>query len=535
MSPQIFIAQIKPTIGALHFNSKKIQAALEEAKKVGAKFVVTPELALTGYPPLDLLQMPEFLDDVKNEVERLISLTDGITLFLGTPRPNETGIGKPLFNSCLILKDGKLIGIYDKELLPTYDVFDERRYFEPGTKSPLFTIDGYKFAVTICEDIWGEETTPLYHKDPIVALEGKTIDLAINLSASPYHLQKSKERIAIGARVAKLLHCPFLLCNQVGGNDGLLFDGASFLLDQKGSLKMLLPSFEEEGALASFSGPIAPGKPIEEEVFEALKMGVADYCHKLGFKKVLLGLSGGIDSALVAAIAAAALGKENVTGVLLPSRYTSDSSNKDAEVLAKQLGIKTITFPIEEPHTAFLNLLEPHFVGLPADVTEENLQTRIRGTLLMALSNKWNALLLTTGNKSELATGYATLYGDMCGALAVIGDLTKAFVYKLSRYLHLPAAILEKEPTAELKHNQKDRDSLPPYDIVDRVVSAYVEEHLPKQEIAKRENVSLEIVEELIRKIHKNEFKRRQAPPVLRVTSKSFNLGRYFPIVERWR
>ncbi len=327
---------------------------------------------------------------------------------------------------------------------------------------------------------------------------------------------------------------PFLLCNQVGGNDGLLFDGSSFLLNDKGELKALLPSFEAMGSLVNFDGPIAPFRGPEEELFEALKIGVADYCHKLGFKKVLLGLSGGIDSALVAAIAAAALGNENVTGVLLPSRYTSNSSNTDASALAKQLGIKTISIPIEEPHKAFIDLLNPHFFGFPEDVTEENLQTRIRGVLLMALSNKWGALLLTTGNKSELATGYATLYGDMCGALAVIGDLTKAMVYRLARYLHLPQAILDKEPSAELKPNQKDSDSLPPYDIVDRVITAYIEEHLPKLKIVEREKVPLEVVENLISKIHKNEFKRRQAPPVLRVTSKSFNLGRYFPIVERF-
>ena len=535
MLPPIFIAQLRPTVGALVANRQKIAEHIERAKMEGAKFIVTPEFALTGYPPLDLLLLPEFLNDIQQEIDQLIPQTLGITLFLGAPRPNPHPTGKPLLNSCLVISDGRFIGAYDKQLLPTYDVFDERRYFEPGIGSPLFTIDGYRFALTICEDIWGEETTPLYHEDPIDKLEDRQIDLLINLSASPYHLQKEKERIAIGARIANELKCPFLLCNQVGGNDGLLFDGASFLLDEKRTVKALLPSFQEVGTLVSFDGPIAPPKNWEEELLEALKTGVADYCHKLGFKKVLLGLSGGIDSSVVAAIATAALGKENVTGVLLPSRYTSDASNKDAENLAKQLGIKTISIPIEAPHIAFQQLLEPYFSGLPADVTEENLQTRIRGVLLMALSNKWGALLLTTGNKSELATGYATLYGDMCGALAVIGDLTKGSVYRLGRYLNLPKSILEKEPTAELKPNQKDSDSLPPYDIVDRVVASYVEEHLPKQKIVERENVPLEIVEELIRKIHKNEFKRRQAPPVLRVTSKSFNLGRHFPIVERWR
>jgi len=534
MLPPIFIAQLRTTVGALSLNRESIAQQIALAKKAGAKFVVTPELAITGYPPLDLLLLPEFLEETQKEIDLLIPETKGITLFLGAPRPSPFGSGKPLLNSCLILKDGQYIGAYDKKLLPTYDVFDERRYFEPGKHDALFTLDGYKIAITICEDIWGEETTPLYHQDPLDLIEGQSIDLVINLSASPYHLQKGKERIAIGERVAKKMGAPFLLCNQVGGNDGLLFDGSSFLLNDKGQLKALLPSFEACGSLVNFDGPIASLRGPEEELFEALKIGVADYCHKLGFKKVLLGLSGGIDSALVAAIAAAALGSDNVTGVLLPSRYTSNSSNTDASALAKQLGIKTISIPIEEPHKAFIDLLNPHFFGFPEDVTEENLQTRIRGVLLMALSNKWGALLLTTGNKSELATGYATLYGDMCGALAVIGDLTKAMVYRLARYLHLPQAILDKEPSAELKPNQKDSDSLPPYDIVDRVITAYIEEHLPKQKIVEREKVPLEVVENLISKIHKNEFKRRQAPPVLRVTSKSFNLGRYFPIVERF-
>ncbi len=526
-----YAAQLNPTIADLSKNREKIVTAIERAKKEGADLIIFPELALTGYPPQDLLFMPHFLDAVEKEAKKIEAATGVITALVGMPRRH----GKKLYNSCVIYQNGKELKCYDKRLLPNDDVFSEKRYFEPGNCEVIFEIQGKRVAVLICEDIWGEGPN-----DPVASLHGKGVDLLLVLNASPYYLGKSDLREEVVKRVAKQLGCQVFTCNQVGANDQLIFDGYSVLIDKNGEIALRLKGFAEEERLIDDSKPesLKIREGVEEN-FEALKLGLFDYCQKLGFKKVLLGLSGGIDSAVVAAIATAALGKENVLGVLMPSRYSSEDSIEDAALLAKNLGIETLNLPIEEMHKSALQTLEVPFEGLNQDITEENIQSRIRGLLLMALSNKFGRLLLNTGNKSEMALGYCTLYGDMCGALSLIGDLPKGAVYDLANWINrdqelIPKRSISKEPTAELRPDQKDVDTLPPYSIVDQVVIGYIEDHLSPEEIAKRGNIELSLVKELIRLIHLNEYKRRQAPPILKVSHKTFSAGRHYPIVERW-
>ena len=523
---KIYLCQLNPTIGDIKGNKEKIIRKIEEAKRSGAQLAIFPEMALTGYPPQDLLLRPHFIKKVWEAAEEIEAHTDGIHVLVGLPRKNPSRSGKPLFNSCAIFTNRVLADFYDKMLLPTYDVFDERRYFEPGYHPYVIGIGGKKVAITICEDIWDEH----YAHSPITDLKQQHVDLLINISASPYHVGKHEMRMKMAQKAAKALHCPALLVNQVGGNDTLIFDGHSFMISPSGSMLVELPLFEEACTLIDLDhlrSQTVEHHPIEEELLQALTLGLRDFCHKQGFQKALIGLSGGIDSALVAAIAVRALGKENVLGVLLPSRYSSSHSVADAEVLAKQLGMETVTLPIEPAHAAMLGVLQG-----AEGVTEENIQSRIRGTLLMALANKNKALLLNTGNKSEYAVGYCTMYGDMCGALSVIGDLTKKDVYSLSKYLKLPEAIIQKEPSAELKPNQKDADYLPTYSILDQIVSSYVEEDLSPSEIAAKMHLKLEYVLEWCDKIDRADFKRMQAPPILKVTRKSLSYGRHFPIVK---
>lgn len=542
---RIAAVQINPTIGDFAGNSAKIKAGIELARKGGADLVLFSELCLTGYPPEDFLLRKEFIRDGQKHLKDLIPLTSGITAVIGFPRLNPSEKEKELFNSAAIIQDGKLLGYYDKQLLPTYDVFDEKRYFEPGKQMPIWNIAGQKVAITICEDIW-EHSELLkftsYHCDPVEDLLPQHPDLLINLSASPYSEGRVKDRIAVCTKAAQTLKCPVVFCNQVGGNDSLIFDGYSLHIGDDGYLKGIAKGFEEDilWVDTTVKSPEIP-QPDDTigDLYKALVLGLRDYFHKSGFQKACLGLSGGIDSALVACIAAEALGSKNVLCVSLPSRYSSPSSTTDAEQLKNVLGLDYMTIPIEGPFTSFLELLEPLFGAREFDTTEENLQARIRGMIMMALSNKLGYIVLSTGNKSEMAMGYATLYGDMCGGLGVINDVTKMQVYALARWINrskeiIPWNTIHKPPSAELKLNQKDSDSLPDYAIVDSVLKDYIELHLSPKEIAARRGFDLALVEELIRKIHRNEYKRRQAPPGLRVTEKAFSAGRRFPIVQKY-
>lgn len=534
----ILIAQINPTVGDIAGNQKKILAAIEQGKAQGADLVLTSEMAVTGYPPEDFVLLCSFVQSVEEALLPLINASKGIGVIIGTLRKNTSQTGKPLFNTAAICYDGKLLGFQDKIRLPTYDVFDECRYFEPGKESPSWQIGPHKIGVTICEDIWQHT---FYAKDPIQMLQKTKIDLLVNLSASPFYSGKTSSRLQACSHAAKTLQCPAVLCNQIGGNDSLIFDGHSISVNGKGELTDIANGFCEDFPIfdTAKTEQITFPQDTMKDLHDALVLGVRDYFVKSGFKKACIGISGGIDSALVACIAVEALGKEHVFGVAMPSRYSSEESVKDAEDLCKNLGISLELIPIEGPHQSYLDLLTPHFKGKKADSTEENLQARIRGMILMALSNKMGYILLSTGNKSELAMGYSTLYGDMCGGLAVISDLTKEQVYALSLYINrdkeiIPESTMTKPPSAELRPGQKDTDSLPEYPIVDAVLKAYIEEGKPAEEIAAQNGLELDLVLSLIKKIHANEYKRRQSPPGLKVTEKAFSIGRRFPIVQGW-
>lgn len=540
---RVLVAQVNPTVGDLKGNVAKVLAAIATGRKQNADLVLLSELVLSGYPPGDFLLLSHFIDAIEISLEEIVAATRGIALILGLPRRNTARTGKRLFNSAALIEDGSLIGFQDKRLLPTYDVFDERRYFEPGQQTSVQVIAGRKVGVTICEDIWqhSEQLKEAnYSCDPVLELQGQNPDYVVNLSASPFSVGKGNTRLQVCTKAVSVLKCPLVLCNQVGGNDSLIFDGHSLAIGADGRLLASGKKFSEELMLVDLDHSKAislqHSNPAED-LFQALVLGVRDYFWKSGFKRACLGLSGGIDSAVVACIAAEALGANNVLGVSMPSRYSSQGSLQDAKHLAGNLGIGYSTLPIEMPFQAYLDLLVPEFEGKPIDTTEENLQARVRGMLLMALSNKHGYITLSTGNKSELAVGYSTLYGDMCGGLAVLSDVTKRQVYALAEWINrdkeiIPASTIQKAPSAELRPNQKDSDSLPDYDILDNVIEAYVEGHLSQEEIVRKFGYSAALVESLIQKIHRNEYKRRQSPPGLRVTEKAFTAGRFFPIVQ---
>lgn len=541
---RILAAQLNPTIGDFEGNTKKILQTLDHARTQKADIVVFPEMAICGYPPEDLLLHAAFVEAVEMQLEKIVRASSGLMVVVGLIRKNPSHTEKPLFNSAAIIQDSKLIGYEDKCLLPTYDVFDERRYFESGSSIKLWEYKGKKMAVMICEDIWqhsGVEFTNYLH-DPVVDLASSKPDFLINISASPYQFQKPEVRLKVCVKSAKTLKCPVILCCQVGGNDQLIFDGYSLCVDQNGALRQVAAGFKEELLFIDLSAlppPFAFKCDEVEDLYRALVLGARDYFHKLGFKKTCLGLSGGIDSALVACIAVDALGKENVLALAMPSRYSAPASMTDAHELAQRLGIRVTEVPIEEPFESFLKLLEPHFEGRPIDVTEENLQARIRGIILMAFSNKLGYIVMSTANKSEMAMGYSTLYGDMCGGLAVISDVTKTQVYTICRWLNrhrelIPQSIIDKPPSAELRPNQKDSDTLPDYEIVDTVIQAYVEELLSPEEITRKYNLPPALIADLIHRIHLAEYKRRQAAPGIRVSKKAFRVGRRYPIVQRW-
>ncbi len=542
---RVLVAQLNPIVGDFEGNIRKIIQTLDRARSKQIDLVVFSEFVLCGYPPEDLLLHSAFVDANKKYLEKVVQTSTHLMVVLGMVRRNPDKKEKPIFNSAAIIQDGKLVGFEDKQLLPTYDVFDERRYFEPGTRTQIWEFKGKKIGVMICEDIWqhaGFVSDTYYAHDPVLDFQALKPDIVLNLSSSPYQYQKPETRVQVCAKCARTLDCPVILCCQVGANDQLVFDGYSLYVNRKGQLAQVAKGFEEDEMVIDLDAPAHPcafSYDPTKDLYHALVLGVRDYFHKQGFQKGCLGLSGGIDSALVACIAADALGKENVLAVTMPSRYSSPGSVTDSEILARNLGIELLHISIEKPFQGFLELLQPYFRGKAADTTEENMQARIRGMILMTISNKHGYIVMSTGNKSEMALGYCTLYGDMAGGLGVISDVTKQQVYMLSRWLNrekevIPQSIIDKVPSAELKANQKDTDSLPAYDIVDKVLQGYVEEYLTPEEIARKYAIPIDVVLNLVRRIHGAEYKRRQAPPGIRVTKKAFSIGRRYPIVQSW-
>ena len=556
---KIAIAQLNPTVGDLTANSQRILNAAEKAVEAGCHLLLTTELSLTGYPPRDLLIRPSFIEATTEKLQQLaIDLPPQIAVLVGTIQQNldyQTKGGNPIFNSAALLEKGKVKQYFQKRLLPTYDVFDEDRYFEPGLESDFFVLeDTLKIGVTICEDLWNDELfwgKRNYPCNPFQDLAHLEVDLVVNLSASPYQVGKQKFRQSLISHTAKRYNIPILYANQVGGNDDLIFDGCSFAFNKNGDKILSLKPFETDFAVIEFdtqtqdlianSNQNQDIKLIEnedQEIWLALVLGVKDYVKKCGFSKVVLGLSGGIDSALVAAIATEALGAENVLGVLMPSPYSSDHSIQDALELANHLGIQTQTLPIGNLMQIFDQTLEPMFAGTSFGLAEENLQSRIRGTLLMAVSNKFGHLLLTTGNKSEMAVGYCTLYGDMNGGLAVIADVPKTRVYSLCSWLNeyhgkeiIPHHVLVKPPSAELKPGQVDQDSLPPYEILDDILYRLIEKHQSLTEIVEAGHEQA-VVKKVIRLVMIAEFKRRQAAPGLKISDRAFGTGWRMPIAK---
>jgi len=540
---KIGLLQLNFTIGDFEKNSEKVLNAYLRAVRLGAELCVAPELGICGYPPRDLLNRKDFLQSHDRTLRELAKKVGKVPLIIGGIEKNKKKDGRSLHNSAFLLEKGKARVVAQKSLLPTYDVFDEDRYFEPGTRNEPLRLGKEKVGVTICEDIWNDEDLwpeRRYRRDPVRELAKKGIDLLINLSASPWSMGKEKVRHRLLAEVAKREKIPVVQVNLVGGNDELVFDGESMVVGTRGGLLGVGAAFAEEVRVVDLGG--REEKPVwaedEEQVFRALVLGTRDYLEKCGFREVVLGLSGGIDSALTAVIAVEALGKDRVLGVAMPSRFSSPGSVTDAEVLAKNLGIRFVKIPIEDSFAAMLRSIAPVRAGKQGGLTEENLQSRLRGVILMAISNDSGRLLLTTGNKSELAVGYCTLYGDMCGALAVIADVPKTMVYQISKWVNrngeiIPRDSIEKAPSAELRPDQKDQDSLPPYEELDRILESYVVHEGSLDAMAKK-GISKKVAQEIVRKIDLSEYKRRQAAPGLKVTTKAFGLGRRVPIAQRF-
>ncbi len=538
---RIGFAQINPTVGDLAGNYAKILAAYRELVSIGADVVLSPELGLPGYPPQDLVFKSQFVPLNLAALAELHAQTGDVPLLVGYVDINA-GQGRPFHNAAALLQRGKPIRKFFKRLPPTYDVFDEARYFEPGPATEPIEIAGVRCGVTICEDIWSADylPRPLYRCDPLAELAAAGATCILNLSASPFEIGKPRRRFEMLAARARHHHVAIAYCNSLGGNDELIFDGNSLAIAPDGSCITRLASFAEASAICNLqSATCSPAfQPEEEELFSALVLGTRDYLAKCGFRTAVLGLSGGIDSAITAVIAAAALGKENVLGVTMPTRYSSGGSVSDSLQLANALGIRCLTIPIEPSFTAFKAQMAPHFEGRAEDVTEENMQPRLRGMTLMALSNKFGHLLLTTGNKSEIAVGYCTLYGDMCGGLAVISDVPKTMIYRLARWLNrareiIPRATIQKAPSAELRPDQRDQDTLPPYEILDPILEHLVEDHLSLDEIIAR-GFQPDTVRWVVKRVAQNEYKRAQSVPGLKVTSKAFGAGRKMPVAQRF-
>lgn len=529
----IAVAQLNFTVGDLSANAARIVAAMGEARHRGASLMVTPELALSGYPPEDLLLRPDFYRACSREIDRIVAQTRGLALVLGHPVARDGHH----YNAASVICDGRVLHTYCKQLLPNYEVFDEERYFDRGDAHCVFELEGVRLGVTICEDLWAP--------GPARAARAAGADLLVGINASPFHVNKGARRLEVVRERIAETGMPVLYCNMVGGQDELVFDGASFAVDAAGTVAYRAPSFEERLDILHYrdgrweADGVAPERPVEEEVYEALKTGVRDYLGKNGFPGAIIGLSGGIDSALTLAVAVDALGADRVRAVMMPSPYTAQMSLDDSRAMVAGLGVRYDEIPISAAMETFAQMLAPQFEGLPADTTEENLQSRIRGMLLMALSNKTGAIVLTTGNKSEMATGYATLYGDMAGGFAVLKDLYKTFVYRLSTWRNsvgavIPENIITRPPSAELKPDQTDQDSLPPYEVLDAIIEAYMErDHSPREIIA--QGYSEGDVRRTVLMLKRNEYKRRQAPVGIRITRRGFGRDWRYPITSRYQ
>ncbi|MEL6496780.1 MAG: NAD+ synthase [Cyanobacteria bacterium J06623_7] len=550
---KIAIAQLNPTIGDITNNAQHIIDAAKNAAEQNVRLLLTPELSLCGYPPRDLLLYPGFVELMSQELKAIaLQLPESIAVLVGTvetnPQAAEKG-QKPLYNSMALLDGGEIKQVFHKRLLPTYDVFDEDRYFEPGYEANYFTLDDTKIGVSICEDLWNDEQfwgKRSYEVNPIEELAQLGVDVIVNLSASPYTVGKQQLREAMLHHAATSYHQPVLYVNQVGGNDDLIFDGNSVAFNPDGEIICRAKSFETDLVVVDLTNltSVAPQLSLKvdqdsnAEIYRALVLGVKDYARKCGFKRAILGLSGGIDSALVAAIASKALGAENVLGVLMPSPYSSGHSVSDALDLVDNIGINSQKLEIKPAMSAYDQILDPMFAGTEFGIAEENIQSRIRGNLLMAIANKFGYLLLSTGNKSEMAVGYCTLYGDMNGGLAVIADVPKTRVFALCRWLNhnqevIPHNIITKPPSAELKPDQKDSDSLPPYEVLDNILERLICQHQSSSEIIAAGHDS-EVVNKILKLVTRAEFKRRQAPPGIKITDRAFGTGWRMPIASRW-
>lgn len=544
---KIALLQLNPIVSDIVGNADKIIKTIEKNKENNISLFVTSELTLLGYPAKDLLLDKSFINFAWEKTKELAKiLKDYPPLILGTATFNKIKVGKPLFNSAVLLREGKIEKIFYKTLLPTYDVFDEHRYFESGEGADYFTLENLKIGVTICEDIWNDkdfwqEKRWLYPHDPIKELAGKNVNLIINISASPFSIGKQKFREKMFSNTARKYNLPVIYVNQVGGNDDLVFDGRSCVFDRKGDLVAKASAFAEDILIYDNQKENVVRKDDfapESEAYKALVLGTRDYLSKIGFKKALVGLSGGIDSSLVCCIAVEAIGKDNILGVLMPSVYSRVASMEDAKILVDNLKIKTLKIEITDLMKSYDKALLNAFEGYKKDVTEENIQARIRGNLLMALSNKYNALLLSTGNKSELSVGYCTLYGDLSGGLAVISDVPKTMVYRIANWLNkekkdiIPREIIQKSPSAELKPNQKDEDILPPYDVLDGILDRFVEFHKSQEEIVK-DGFDPEMTAYILNLVKKAEFKRKQAPPGIKITDRAFGTGWRMPVAAK--
>jgi NAD+ synthase (glutamine-hydrolysing) len=546
---KIALGQINPTVGDFSGNTARHIEFARRAQGAGAELILFPELSVCGYPPRDLVERPSFVARNRETVEQIAAATRGISLICGLVTPANSETGKSVMNSAALLQDGKIAFVQSKMLLPTYDVFDEMRNFAPAKSQNLFSLSGGQIALTICEDAWNDKLfwpKRLYKVDPIETLIQAGGRIVLNISASPFWIGKREFRGEMLAAIARHHKVPVAMVNQVGGNDSLVFDGSSIVLNAEGQVIARGRSFEEDLIyFESGSEGKAPSGDLhaqmvgeEASVYAALVLGTRDYMRKCGFKKAIIGLSGGIDSALTAVIAADAVGAENVIGIGMPGPYSSPGSVEDARTLAENLGIRFELLSIDCVYEAYTTTLQNVFAGRKPDVTEENIQSRARGTLLMALSNKFGAIVLSTGNKSELGVGYCTLYGDMVGGLAVISDVPKTLVYRLSHYVNsrspvIPQATIEKPPSAELRPNQKDSDSLPPYEVLDAVLEDYVEDAHSAERIAADRNFDIELVRRVVRMVDRAEYKRQQAAPGIKISPKAFGYGRRFPIAAR--
>jgi NAD+ synthase (glutamine-hydrolysing) len=542
---KLYIGQINPTIGALHGNAELIRNAYAAGVAAGADVVIVPELAVTGYPPRDLLDREVFVNAALATKESLVAMTGDVALVFGCITRNAGWCGKPLHNTAIVAQNGRVLLEQHKALLPTYDVFDELRYFEPATSGRVVELCGRRAGIAICEDFWFDDEvlgTKIYCENPVDQLARQGAELIINISASPFNARKRESRYELFSAIARRYRIPLVYVNQIGGNDELLFDGSSIVIDAEGETTYCAPAFTEHGALVSLNGQRCDSVHAlgeEEEIGLALVLGLRDYIRKCGFLDVVVGLSGGIDSAVTAAICVEALGAEHVTGIAMPSPFSSQSSIDDARSLAENLGIAFHLVPIGEIYKGFDCSFRKLFGNETFDITNENVQARIRGNILMAWSNRTGAMVVSTGNKSELAVGYCTLYGDMAGGLALLGDVYKTMVYRVAHWLNrerevIPASSITKPPSAELRPNQTDQDSLPPYETLDAILKLYIEEWKEVDEIVAA-GFERPLVEKILRTVDSNEFKRRQAAPTIRVSEKAFGSGRQMPIAQRWR